>query len=183
MSFKRFAAMWCALAVLGSGSVASAAGEFGRSGPYLGAGGLYAIENFDESAPITDVENSWGYNLRGGYRFNEFFALELNWDHMLAFDIDPGTGDADFWVISASGKGYLTDGPIQPFLGAGLGYGSASAGTADETALAVRAAGGIDFYFSRNWAVTAEAGYIVGTGSLSDFDAVPLSVGVLYRFY
>lgn len=39
----------------------------GRSGVYIGAGGLYAIEDFDSGQ--TNFDSAAGFNLRLGYRF------------------------------------------------------------------------------------------------------------------
>lgn len=190
MSLQRVAAGILAAVVAGSAMTASAAGEYGRSGPYVGAGAVYAIESIDPPSPvIKNVDNSWGYNVKGGYRFNQFFALEAGWEQWLEFDYSPGgngLGDFDGWMFSASGKGFFSDGPIQPYLLAGLGWmggnDSSPVGT-DVHELALRFGGGIDLYASRNWAVSAEAAYVMGTGDLKDYDVIPVGLGVLYRFY
>ncbi|MBI5504358.1 MAG: outer membrane beta-barrel protein, partial [Deltaproteobacteria bacterium] len=86
MSLQRVAAVISAVVLAGWAVTASAGGEYGRSGPYVGAGGVYAIENIDAPAGISSVDDSWGYNIKGGYRFNQIFALEAKWEQWLGFD-------------------------------------------------------------------------------------------------
>lgn len=187
MSLQRVAAVISAVVLAGWAVTASAGGEYGRSGPYVGAGGVYAIENIDAPAGISSVDDSWGYNIKGGYRFNQIFALEAKWEQWLGFDYSPAF-DFDGWLVSASGKAFFSDGPIQPFVLAGLGMmggqdSSPNPGKRDVHELGVRFGAGMDFYASRNWAVSAEAGYVLGTGDLSGYDLIPISLGVMYRFY
>src|SRR6185369_12836895 len=48
--------------------------DYARVGPYLGIGGVYAIELFDDSG--ARVDNTGGFHVRGGYRFHPNFAVE-----------------------------------------------------------------------------------------------------------
>ena len=76
--------------------------EYGRSGPYVAGSALYAFEDFSGTAGITTPDDSWGYDLTGGYRFNEWFALQINWLHMVGFE--DSTGDTEMWLVSADAK-------------------------------------------------------------------------------
>jgi len=191
MSLKRVAAGLSAAVLAGWAVTASADGEYGRSGPYVGAGGVYAIENID-APPFWDdikkvtvengVDNSWGYNVKAGYRFNQIFALEAEWEQWIDFDYHPGA-NFDGWMLSASGKAFFSDGPFQPFVLAGAGWMGGKDNVRDVHELGFRFGGGLDFYVARNWALSAEAGYVLGTGDLSDYDSIPFSLGVLYRFF
>ncbi len=187
MSYQRFAAVLSAAVLAGLAVTASAAGDYGRSGPYVAGGGVYVFENINEPDYLGSADNSWGYNLKGGYRFNQIFALEAEWEQWLSFDYSPA-GHFDAWMFGVSGKAFFSDGPIQPYVLAGVGWmgGKDTARTPrqiDTTDLGLRFGGGIDFYASRNWAITAEAGYVLGTAGLSDYDLIPVSLGVVYRFY
>ena len=197
MSWTRVAATVSAAVLAGWAVCASAADdEYGRSGPYFGVGATYAFENFSGDANDRSVDDSWGYNIRGGYRFNEYFALEIDWDHFVGFDGDGFEGfggDADIWMIGASGKLYPFSGIIQPYLSAGAGWCGIDDSRAldanhmdgyDNTGFAARFAAGLDVYVGRNWALFAEAGYFLPTGGrVGEYDAIPISFGVFYRFF
>jgi len=186
MSWTRLAATVSAAVLVGWATCAMALDdEYGRSGPYLGAGGLYAFEDFSGSPSATTPDGSWGYDLKGGYRFNEYFALEVGWQHMVSFD-DPA-GDTELWMVAANGKVYPFYGIIQPYALFGLGFcgvdDSRAASSRDTTGFGMRFGGGLDVYITRNWAVSVEAGYFLPTGGRSNYGAVPITFGILYRFY
>ncbi|MFN2426543.1 MAG: outer membrane beta-barrel protein, partial [Candidatus Binatia bacterium] len=113
MSWTRFAATVSAAILAGWAATASAADEeFGRSGPHVSFGALYAFENFSGSAKSAD--DSWGYHIAGGYRFNEYFALELTFDHFVGFDV-PG-GEANVVSPLLNAKFYPFHGIVQPYV-------------------------------------------------------------------
>ncbi|HYC01056.1 MAG TPA: porin family protein [Candidatus Limnocylindrales bacterium] len=180
---KRFAAGLTALCIAGWAAAASAQTDEGRSGPYIGAGATFAIENFDNKAG-GGFDNSWGYDIKAGYRFNPFFALEAEWQHFTGFD---GAGDPDLWMIGANAKGFILPGPVQPYVLAGLGYAGSDepngANSNSETAFGARFGAGIDFYASRNFVIYAEAGYVLPFGELDHFGAIPITLGLQWRFF
>lgn len=183
MPWKKIAVTLSAALLAGWATCASAADdEYGRSGPYLSAGGVYAFDDFSGNA-APSPSGSWGYNLAGGYRFNEYFALEVDWEQLLGFE--DSTGDADTWLLGVNAKVYPFHGIIQPFVVAGVGWASVDDNSApeDDTGAGFRFGGGFDVYISRNWAINVETGYLLPIGSLNDYGAVPLSLGVTYRFY
>lgn len=189
MSWTRWAVTVSAAVLAGWTTCATAADqEFGRSGPYVAGGGMYAFENFDASGDEPD--DSWGYEAKGGYRFNEYFAIEVNWQHMIAFE-DGDVGDTDVWMIGANAKVFPFHGIIQPYALAGLGWASVQDDRAtdkdpdgiDSTGMGFQLGGGLDVYVTRNWAFYAQASYLLQTGGRGDYDAIPLTFGVLYRFY
>lgn len=186
MSLQRFAAGLSAAVLAGWAVTASAAdaGDYGRTGPYVGASGIYAIENFSGLGKngITNVDDSWGYNIKGGYRFNQIFALEARWEQWTKSDYDP-TGHFDGWMAGVSGKAFFSDGPIQPYVLGGLGWMSVSDPFKDDTGLGVRFAGGLDFYATRNIVINLEAGYVIPTGGISDYGLAPIGLGIAYRFF
>jgi hypothetical protein len=189
MSRTKVAAILSAIAIVASATFASAADhDYARSGPFLGAGGVYAFENFSGSAADANPDGSGGYFLKGGYRFNEWFALEIAFEQYLGFsEGGGGGGDTDLWLIGLNGKFYPFHGIIQPYLLAGAGYTqvnpSASTGESDEDGAEFRFGGGVEVYVTRNWAFSADVGYYLPVGAPSNFGAVPLTFGVLYRFY
>lgn len=186
MSWTRFAATVSAALLAGWATCASATDDqYGRSGPYLGAGGLYAFENFSGAEGSPSPDGAWGYELKGGYRFNEYFALEAAWEQYIGFD--DSTGDTDIWMAGVNAKFFPLYGMIQPFVLAGAGWAGVddnrAATTRDTNGLGFRFGGGLDLYLTRNWALTAEVGYILQISGRSDYGVIPLSFGVLYRFY
>lgn len=182
---RTLACLVAALAVVAAASSRSMAQddlELGRSGPYVGIGGTYALQEFSGNKPSPDA--AWGYNLKGGYRFNRWFALELDWTHLPAFHAS--TGDTECWAADVSGKFLPFDGIVQPFAAGGMGWHSASDDRFpkdSETGLGFRFAGGVDVYVARNFAITAEAAYLLGNGGGSSYSSLPLTLGVMYRFY
>lgn len=187
MAWTRIAATVTGLVLCGwTASSIAADDEYGRSGPYVGASGLYAFESFDGSAGSTTPDDSWGYDLTGGYRFNEYFALQINWQHMIEFA--DSTGDTELWLISADAKFFPLHGIVQPYALMGAGYSSvddsrAASPPRNTAGAGFRFAGGLDFYITRNWALMFEAGYVLNTSGRSDYGAIPLTFGVIYRFY
>src|SRR5262249_47470859 len=71
-----------ALMVL-SASPVLAADAFNRPGPYLGLGMAGGLGQFDGAA--RGAEDSLGFNFRGGYRFNDYYAIEGLYEYMDEF--------------------------------------------------------------------------------------------------
>lgn len=185
MSWKRFAVTISAGILVGTVTVAQAADqEYGRSGPYLGADGIYAIQEFSDGGKRSP-DNSGGYGLKAGYRFNEYFALEGSWQQFLNFS--DTTGDTDIFIGAVNGKFYPLSGMIQPYLMAGVGYEKVNddrAPSENTGGVGFNFGGGLDVYVTRNWALSVGVGYVLGASSgLGDYGVVPLSFGILYRFY
>jgi hypothetical protein len=188
MSWKRFATTISVVVVLGwSGTASALDDEYGRSGPYIGAGVGYAFQQFDGAAGSPSPDDAWGYHLAGGFRFNEYFALEVSWEHFPEFQ--NSSGDVEVWMAAVNGKFYPLYGRVQPYLAAGAGWSGvddarASTPVPRETmAFAARFAGGLEVYITRNLGGFVEASYFLPTGDLSDFDMVPLSFGMFWRFF
>ena len=59
---------------------ARASGEFNRPGPYLGIGPSGGLTNF--SGVFQGFGNSYGFNFHGGYRFNDYVAIEGLYEYM-----------------------------------------------------------------------------------------------------
>jgi hypothetical protein len=197
----------CASVLLGSASLAMA-GAYGEpvapeEGPapvavapavveeaplgywFIGAGALFSIENFH-----CDADNAWGYNVRGGYRFNKWVALEAEWEHPVDNFDDADKvdgfgrldGDIEVWAATANGKFYPISGMFQPYALIGGGYGQADLPHDDNGGFVARFGLGLDILFTENFGMDTEVGYLLGTGSISDYDTIPISVGFFYNF-
>lgn len=64
------------------------AGEWTDPGAYMIIAGLNSFEHFQDTG--RDFGNSWGFAARGGYRINDFFAVEgvLEFDSGYEVDVD-----------------------------------------------------------------------------------------------
>lgn len=152
---------------------------------YLGAGALFSIENFD-----CDTDNAWGYNIRGGRRINDYVAVEAEWEHPVSNFDDSNkvdgfgrlNGDVEAWNLTANGKVYPITGRFQPYALVGAGYGQADLPHDDNGGFIARFGLGLDVLITDNIGVDAEVGYVLGTGALSDYDQIPISLGVFYNF-
>ena len=160
--------------------------DFGRPGLYVGAMGTYAFENFyvSDRGYFSDpdgYDNSFGFNVRAGYRAQDHFAAEFQYEYVNGFD--RAETSIRTHVFTANAKVPLTTGRFQPFLGYGLGLMSASQGGASELNFAMRASGGIDIYINNNWMVQLESSYVFPIGDVRGLDYVTAGfLGIAYRF-
>ncbi len=167
--------------------------DYARVGPYLGVGGVYAIELFDDQA--TRVDNSSGLHVRGGYRFHPNFAVEGLYEWYNEFDTDRGHYDG--WSLTANAKAYALTGRFQPYAVIGLGYlkinGSggnppaAPSGPPHFAAAAgdgfeMRFGAGMDACITEHWALGPEVAYVLPFNDAEDLDFVEVSLGVRYKF-
>ena len=129
-----------------------------------------------------------GVNARIGYRLHPRFAAELAWQSYAAFEVNivnGEDGEVEGQAITANLKGYFSTSHYQPYVF--IGYGQAetdnSAGVgADGTDSAVAAGVGADYYFDAHAALYVEAAYYHPGGDTDEFDFLPVTVGVAYRY-
>jgi hypothetical protein len=88
----------------------------------------------------------------------------------------------DAWNITANAKAYPVAGRFQPYALVGAGYGQADLPHDDNDGFIARFGIGMDIAVVDNFGVMTEVGYVLGTGSMSDYDQIPISVGVFYNF-
>jgi opacity protein-like surface antigen len=176
---------------------APARGEeaYDRPGPYVGVGFAYGIENFGlgkveaANAVKLSVDDSPGFDIRGGYRFHPNLAVEGDFQYFTGFDISEKGGSklatADTLAVTVNAKGYPLTGRFQPYGLLGLGFMRSyfEHGTNDSV-FAVRLGGGADFYATENIVVFVEGSYMLptadykaGIGAGVSGDIIPLVVG------
>lgn len=185
------------------------ADDYARPGWYLGAGGTWAAHwwKAPEGAlgapgPVR-TKNSFGFNVRGGYRVKRWLAAELEYEWLDGFD-NTLDGSTIFklrtHVVTANAK-FLCPafGRFQPYVLFGAGAAifevndrkDEGAGLeSSSTGFAARASGGLDVYLTKNWLLNVEAGAAIPTnevansagGDLEELFYVPIQVGVQYRF-
>ncbi|MGE0684292.1 MAG: outer membrane beta-barrel protein [Candidatus Binatia bacterium] len=200
---KRF---WSTLGAVvlffGCATWSNATTDFNRLGPYVGIGAAAGLSDFTEES--RGFGDSAGFNLLGGYRWHEYFALEGMYEYMDNFGRSDRVSGLERKVhtdirthnFSLMGKVIFPFfGPVQPFMKGGIGFLHAdvdrkvkSLGRAREMPvgsnieLSGRLDGGIDFILTPHLALTFDAGYIMPTDSLFHLNYVSLGAGAQYRF-
>jgi opacity protein-like surface antigen len=168
-------------------------------------GGLNADERVFFSP---DFGNGWGYDVRGGRRLSEMFAVELEWAQVAGdFEAEsdasmfPGAvyrADAETMALTVNGKFYPIKGNVQPFVLVGIGWEhvdvdwrwrdiSTDVPVSDEggwtgDGFVARFGLGVDYLITDSIGIAAEFDYLLPTGEIEDFDQIPVSLGIFYNF-
>lgn len=147
-----------------------------------------------------DTSEVGGVRGKIGRRCNSRLSVELQveWiDSFKASISEAETGRTnnvafDSMVGSIDVKGYLLTGRLQPFVMVGVGTmgvttdsinTSDGSSKAQDTGLLVgRFGGGVDYYLTRNWVISAEADYVYAATNIQNLDYFSLGAGVTYRF-
>ena len=190
MSFLRRAVLGAAsFLLLLHGLPASAQSDFETvPAPYVSVAGVYGICNF---SPTTggatgscsdNLDNSFGLNLRAGFRFNRWIAVEGMIEWMSGFDVkaqNPAPGSpqdlsADALAFTLNAKVYPLEGRIQPYALLGLGglntwLNSDQGQSATFTSFVGRMGVGVDVYITTNLALTGEFAYTAATEATATF--------------
>ena len=183
-------------------SPALAADVFNRPGPYVGLGMAGGLSEFGGAA--RGAGDSMGFNARGGYRFNEYLAIEGLYEYMDEFgktEKDPSgnkfkadIGTNNFTLLGKVILPGLGLSNLQPFVAAGLGFLEASGtgklkvngtkihGGGGETELSSRVDGGADYFFTPEISAFFDAGYVIPTEKFDNLHYLSLSAGVKYNF-
>jgi len=163
----------------------ASAGDFSRAGFYLGVGGSYTTDLYENEIEdaiavpgvSVDVESTPGVNARAGLRFLKFLAVELQYEWLDEYDIDVsfaglgGTLEVKQQTLTANLKIYpIPAWRLQPYILAGVGFqrfeldGSVAGGlfiaSEDDTALAGRAGAGLDIYLTEHIVIFGEASVV-----------------------
>lgn len=177
----------CVIGLCSSMASAEDSSNFARNGAYIGVGGIYAHELFDDNGDF--FKDSAGFNARLGYRFHPNIAIEAEGERVIGFDLKGTKADVETWVATINGKFFALTGQVQPFLLVGVG---AMVATADfntngfsnntETDVVGRIGGGVDAYVTENWLVNFEVSYVSPRGDVDDVDYLGVGGGIQYRF-
>ena len=169
---------------------------------YVGAGGSYAIEDFDGG----DFDNSWGVNAKVGYHLHPLVDIEFDFDYLnefedrekfefLGMDIE-GEADLNIMTYMIALKGYF---PISTeklklsvVVGGGIMYadldfkvsvnGSSISDFYDETELCGKVGLGLDFFATQDISFGIEGNYTLGFNDLEDIRYFNFTLGVAYHF-
>jgi hypothetical protein len=181
--------------------VAGSAQARQKTGYYGALYGLYAVENLDDdetkdkfSGPIdVDFDNSWGFQARVGYIYNEYFSLEGMYEYVAPFEANDGSLDDKLDVMNYTVNGKFTCPAYDafvPYVIVGLGAMNAyedidfmgDNSKESDWGFGARVGLGFDYYFQREWSAGFEGTYVFGTGDVDHVRYMTLGLGVAYHF-
>ncbi len=165
---------------------------YNRPGPYVGVGGSYMVSGFQGGARSADFGDTLGFNVRGGYRLNDYWAFEGLYeygDDFGAHQVVPG-GDIQTNTFMGGAKLILPLGRFQPYLSGSAGFVNANADKSlrrtnwdvDGTNFAGRFGGGVDLFATENVAVFLDASYTMPIKEVSDLYYFSFGWGAKYVF-
>ena len=189
-----------AVLVAGISTGVWAAQGYTGAGPYVGIGPAGGFSTFQDD--LENFGNSLGFNARGGYRFNDYFAAEALYEYMddfgttlIARNRVAGHVDIQTSNFSLLGKLILPTGTLfEPYVVGGVGFLNANGdgeintpgvrleGTDSDTEFAGRVGGGFDVWITKHIAAYVDAAYVMPTGGLSNLRYVSLGGGIKYSF-
>lgn len=185
-----------------------------EKGPYFGIGGTFAKQDFDTgdldkalagSGLSADFGDTWGLNVRAGYKFNRYIAAELAFDYLPGFDWDVATRvggtpvagklsvDVMAWTLSAKISPFDLQ-KIKPYVivGGGIMHASADATVSipgasasssdDETDICGKIGLGVDYFVTDKVAIGLEGAYWAGFNDLDNIRFYTVTAGVAYHF-
>ena len=145
---------------------------------YVGAGGSYAIEDFDSSA---DYDNSWGVNAKVGYHTHPLLDIEFDFDYLSKFEGD--AVDPEILTCMFTLKGYFPQSTekvkLSTVVGAGIMHADAYG---DATELCGKVGLGLDFFAFQDISLGIEGNYTFGFGDLEDIRYFNFIIGAAYHF-
>ncbi len=185
-----------------------------ESGPYIGIGGTFAKQDFDTgdldkalagSGLSADFGDTWGLNVRAGYKFNRYIAAELAFDYLPGYDWDVATRiggtpvagkvsvDVMAWTLSAKISPFDLQ-KVKPYFIVGVGIMNASADATvsipgasasssdDETDLCGKIGLGVDYFVTDQVSLGLEGAYFAGFNDLDNIRFYTVTAGVAYHF-
>ncbi len=184
------------------------ADDFDRDGWYLGlnyAQGFNFVQEAVDAISGGDLDSgdTWGLNVRGGYRFFSWLALEVNYEFMDNFTTNGSFGSTDIQsnTITVGPKFLIPTWRIQPYLLLGFGTQGATLdftrafprlygdGRTTDWNPAARPGLAIACYITQNVVANLEVAGVLVAGkfenqSMSLSDPIYLSIGggLQYRF-
>ena len=183
-------------------------------GPYIGIGGTFAKQDFDTgdldrelagTGLSADFDDTWGLNVKAGYKFNRYVAAELALDYLPNFKWSVATRvggtplsgeltvDVMAWTISAKISPFDSQ-KIKPYfvVGGGIMHASADATVSipgasasssdDETDLCGKIGLGVDFFVTDQVSLGLEGAYFAGFNDLDNIRFYTVTAGVAYHF-
>jgi opacity protein-like surface antigen len=152
-------------------------------------------------AESVEADTAVGLHVSAGYRAHPSVAVEAEFEMMPASDAKVfgilKIAEIQTWALTANARVFPITGRLQPFvlMGVGLvrgewnlpplppavGVPTPRLGESD-LGFAGRFGGGVDFYLTESFALSAKVSYVVSTGDQARFDYVSFGGGAQYRF-
>lgn len=168
---------------------------------YVGAGGGYAVEDFQNA----DLDNSWGVYAKVGYHFHKLLAIQFDYNYLFEFEEEDslelggsrfdGKVEVEIMTFMLSLKGYFpVDYFIKPYVIAGLGAmyanadikvsgaGASADDSEDKTDYCGKIGAGLDFFLSDNISLNFESNYTSGFDDLEDLRYFNFLLGATFHF-
>ena len=176
---------------------------------YFGGGFNYSFENFKDEMDIGDWDNTYGFDLKAGYFFSEYFALEAMFQYLDDFEHSESgviysppyyysyeyDADVSLYNFTINGKGFIPiKGIVKPYgiLGFGYAWGEAKqklrigiisdTNTEKESDLCGRIGAGLDIFLSKQFALEGEVSYFMGFNDLDNARYTSLSLNAIVLF-
>lgn len=180
--------------ILSLSAVTQAAEKHG--GFYAGVGISYAAEDFDDGDLRTipgnsNIENSWGMNIFGGYWWLRHLAVEGNFNGYADFSGEVGNIDFDISIamlmldLKLISPSLLKD-RIFPYARIGGGYMlteiDSDKDNSDESDFAYNIGLGCDVFATDRISVGLDAKRVWGTGDVSEFNHWVGTIRAAYHF-
>ena len=145
---------------------------------YVGAGGSYAVEDFDNGP---DYDNSWGVNAKIGYHTHPLLDIEFDFDYLSKFEDD--AVDLEILTYMIALKGYFPISTEKVKLSTVVGTGIMHTDAyGDETDWCGKVGLGLDFFTTQDISLGIEGNYTLGFGDLHDIGYFNFTIGAAYHF-
>ena len=171
---------------------------------YFGGGLNYAFENFKDELSEVDWDNTWGLDIKAGYFFTDYFALEFMFQYLNEFEYKESGyywGYYDYkatltgYNFTLNGKAFIPlDGIFRPYGVLGLGYANGELKeklsdawgtytyTDKNSGLFGRIGAGADVFLSEQFALEGEVSYNIGFGDIDNIRYTSLALNALVLF-
>jgi len=145
---------------------------------YVGAGGSYAVEDFDNGP---DYDNSWGVNAKIGYHTHPLLDIEFDFDYLSEFEAN--AVDLEILTYMIVLKGYFQQSTekvkLSVIVGTGIMYADANG---EETDWCAKAGLGLDFFATQDISLGIEGNYTFGFDDLEEIGYLNFTIGAAYHF-
>ncbi len=139
---------------------------------YVGAGGSYAIEDFD---------NSLGVNAKIGYHVHSLLDVEFDFDYLSKFE--DNAVDLEILTYMIALKGYFLQSTEEVKLSTIVGTGIMHAGAnGDDKGWCAKVGLGLDIFTNQDISIGIEGNYTFGFDDLEDIGYFNFIIGATYHF-
>jgi opacity protein-like surface antigen len=164
---------------------------------FAGAGVSYVVERFDdgdlkEFPGNSSIDNSWGFNVFGGYWWIKHLAFEGNFNWYADFEGQTaiiGDFDISIWTAMLDVRAFspsLWQDRIFPYARVGGGWMDVDidANTFDssDSDFAYNVGLGVDFFVTHKLSLGLDGKHVWGTGDVSEFNHVTFTLRAAYHF-